>query len=73
MRKRIKLRAKIFQVKFKAKLNTGHSSWIKPLVFLLKNLNDMNAFANAWHVDVRFIQGDYFQKRMDHLTDVQDQ
>ena len=46
---------------------------IKPLTFLLKNLNDMSAFANAWNVDVRFIQGDYFQKRMDHLTDVQDQ
>ena len=50
-----------------------HYMTIKPLVFLLKNLNDMNAFANAWNVDVRFIQGDYFQKRMDHLTDVQDQ
>lgn len=50
-----------------------HYTMMKPLVFLLKNLNDMNAFANAWNVDVRFIQGDYFQKRMDHLTDVQDQ
>ena len=46
---------------------------LKPLEFLLKNLNDMNAFANAWNVDVRFIQGNYFQKKMDHLTDVQDQ
>lgn len=46
---------------------------IRPLNFLLTNLNDMNAFANAWNVDIRFIQGDYFQKKMDHLTDVQDQ
>ncbi len=46
---------------------------IKPVELLLKNLNDMNAFANSWNVDVRFLQGEYFQKKMDHLTDVQDQ
>ena len=46
---------------------------IKPVEMLLKNLNDMNAFANAWNVDVRFLQGEYFQKKLDHLTDVQDQ
>ncbi|OTG83565.1 EAL domain-containing protein [Acinetobacter sp. ANC 4648] len=46
---------------------------IKPVELLLKNLNDMNVFANAWNVDVRFLQGEYFQKKLDHLTDVQDQ
>ncbi|OTG65893.1 EAL domain-containing protein [Acinetobacter silvestris] len=46
---------------------------IKPVELLLQNLNDMNAFANAWNVDVRYLQGEYFQKKLDHLTDVQDQ
>ena len=46
---------------------------IKPVEMLLKNLNDMNLFANAWNIDVRFLQGEYFQKKLDHLTDVQDQ
>lgn len=46
---------------------------IRPLEFLLKNLNDMNAFANAWNVEIRYLQGDYFQKKLDHLTDVQGQ
>ena len=46
---------------------------IKPVELLLKNLNDMTLFANAWNVDIRFLQGEYFQKKLDHLTDVQDQ
>lgn len=46
---------------------------IKPVEFLLTQLDDMNAFANAWNVDARFLQGDYFQKKLDQLTDVQDQ
>ncbi|NNP73840.1 diguanylate phosphodiesterase [Acinetobacter defluvii] len=46
---------------------------IKPVEFLLIHLDDMNAFANAWNVDARFLQGDYFQKKLDQLTDVQDQ
>lgn len=46
---------------------------VKPIEMILKSLNDMSAFANAWNVDVRFLQGDYFQKKLDHLTDVQDQ
>ncbi|MEG0482702.1 MAG: EAL domain-containing protein [Acinetobacter sp.] len=45
---------------------------IKPVDMVLKNLNDMNSFANAWNVEVRFLQGEYFQKKLDHLTDVQD-
>ncbi|WP_168418198.1 EAL domain-containing protein [Acinetobacter towneri] len=48
-------------------------SEIKPIEILLRDLNDMNLFANAWNVDARFIQGDYFQKKLDHLIDVQDQ
>lgn len=40
---------------------------------MLRDLNDMTSFANAWNVDARFIQGDYFQKKLDHLIDVQDQ
>ena len=50
-----------------------HFHTIKPVEILLKNLNDMNLFANAWNIDVRFLQGEYFQKKLDHLTDVQDQ
>lgn len=46
---------------------------IKTVEILLRELNDMTLFANAWNVDARFIQGDYFQKKLDHLIDVQDQ
>ena len=46
---------------------------IRPVEFLLTHLDDMNSFANAWNVDVRFLQGEYFQKKLDQLTDVQDQ
>ncbi|QCO21720.1 EAL domain-containing protein [Acinetobacter cumulans] len=46
---------------------------IKPVQIMLRGLNDMTLFANAWNVDARFIQGDYFQKKLDHLIDVQDQ
>lgn len=46
---------------------------VKPIEMILKGLNDMSAFANAWNVDARFLQGDYFQKKLDYLTDVQDQ
>lgn len=45
---------------------------IKPLNILVRELNDMTLFANAWNVDARFIQGDYFQKKLDHLIDVQE-
>lgn len=48
-------------------------SEIKPVEVVLHELNDMNLFANAWNVDARYIQGDYFQKKLDHLIDVQDQ
>lgn len=46
---------------------------IKPIEMILKGLNDMGSFANAWNIDTRFLQGEYFQKKLDHLTDVQDQ
>ncbi|NNG77712.1 EAL domain-containing protein [Acinetobacter sp. ANC 4277] len=53
------------------KIKTFHE--IKPVEIMLRELNDMTLFANAWNVDARFIQGDYFQKKLDHLIDVQDQ
>ncbi len=53
------------------KLTAYHE--IKPVQIMLRELNDMTLFANAWNVDARFIQGDYFQKKLDHLIDVQDQ
>ncbi|MBJ9956059.1 EAL domain-containing protein [Acinetobacter courvalinii] len=45
----------------------------KPVEIFLTELNDMNLFANAWNVEARFLQGNYFQKKLDRLTDVQDQ
>ncbi|MCH7308391.1 EAL domain-containing protein [Acinetobacter sp. NIPH 1852] len=45
----------------------------KPVEIFLNELNDMNLFANAWNVESRFLQGNYFQKKLDRLTDVQDQ
>ncbi|OTG83323.1 diguanylate phosphodiesterase [Acinetobacter sp. ANC 5054] len=53
------------------KINGYHE--IKNVEILLRELNDMTLFANAWNVEARFIQGDYFQKKLDHLIDVQDQ
>ncbi|MEB3767805.1 EAL domain-containing protein [Acinetobacter sp. MD2] len=44
---------------------------INPVEMVLTQLNDMNSFANAWNVDIRYLQGDYFQKRVDSLVDVQ--
>ncbi|MEG1271897.1 MAG: EAL domain-containing protein [Acinetobacter sp.] len=46
---------------------------VKTVEIMLRELNDMTLFANAWNVDARFIQGEYFQKKLDHLIDVQDQ
>ncbi|MEO9301307.1 EAL domain-containing protein [Acinetobacter pittii] len=46
---------------------------VKPVGILLSELNDMNSFANAWNIEARFLQGQYFQKKLDRLTDVQDQ
>lgn len=46
---------------------------VKPVGILLSELNEMNSFANAWNVEARFLQGQYFQKKLDRLTDVQDQ
>lgn len=46
---------------------------VKPVGILLADLNDMNLFANAWNVEARFLQGRYFQNKLDRLTDVQDQ
>lgn len=40
--------------------------------FVLNQLNSMSTFANAWNVDARFLQGNYFQKKLDRLLDNQD-
>ncbi|MFU8926378.1 EAL domain-containing protein [Acinetobacter puyangensis] len=37
--------------------------------FLISELNDMTLFANAWNIDVRYLQGDYFQAKQNHLLD----
>lgn len=33
----------------------------------------MNLFANAWNIEARYLEGNYFQKKLEFLTDVQDQ
>ena len=50
---------------------TGYND-IKPVNIVIRELNDMTLFANAWNVDARFIEGNYFQKKLDHLIDVQE-
>ena len=45
---------------------------IKNVDILLRGLDDMTLFANSWNLDARFIQGDYFQKKLDHLIAVDD-
>jgi EAL domain-containing protein (putative c-di-GMP-specific phosphodiesterase class I)/PAS domain-containing protein len=45
---------------------------IKNIDILLRGLDDMTLFANSWNLDARFIQGDYFQKKLDHLIAVDD-
>ncbi|MFW2160584.1 EAL domain-containing protein [Acinetobacter beijerinckii] len=50
-----------------------HFIGMKSVEILLIDLNDMNLFANAWNVEARYLQGNYFQKKLDRLTDVQDQ
>ena len=50
-----------------------HFIAMKSVEILLIDLNDMNLFANAWNVEARYLQGNYFQKKLDRLTDVQDQ
>lgn len=47
-------------------------SEIKPVDIILHGLDDMTLFANSWNLDARFIQGDYFQKKLDHLIAVDD-
>jgi len=42
----------------------------KTVEIFLMELNDMNLFANAWNVEARYLQGNYFQKKLDRLTDV---
>lgn len=46
---------------------------IKPIEIILRELDDMNLFANAWNIEARYLEGNYFQKKLEFLTDVQDQ
>ncbi len=36
--------------------------------FLISGLNDMTLFANAWNVDVRYLQGNYFQAKQEQFV-----
>ena len=45
---------------------------ISPVEFILKGLDDMTLFANAWNIDTRFLQGRYFQAQLNQMVDVQD-
>ena len=40
---------------------------------LVRELNDMTSFANAWNIEARYLIGDYFQKKLDQLATAQDQ
>ena len=40
---------------------------------MVRELNDMTSFANAWNIEARYLIGDYFQKKLDQLTTAQDQ
>lgn len=51
----------------------NHFNELKVTNILVRGLDDMTSFANAWNIDARFLQGDYFQKKLDHLIDIQDQ
>ena len=42
---------------------TGYKEHNEDVLFLLSELNDMNAFANAWNVDTRYLQGNYYQAK----------
>ncbi|KAA8735511.1 EAL domain-containing protein [Acinetobacter qingfengensis] len=37
--------------------------------FLIGELNDMTIFANAWNVDIRYLQGNYFQAKQSEFVD----
>ena len=39
------------------------------VMFVLCNLNDMHSFANAWSIDIRYLQGDYFQSQQNGFVD----
>lgn len=49
------------------KIKTYQEAYSADLI--LPKLDDMTTFANAWNVDARYLQGDYFQKKLDHLID----
>ncbi len=80
--KAVKVNFLSFSDKLSGKLHTEHDLEqlqqqadaylaLQPIDIVLRELNDMNMFANAWNVNARYLQGNYFQQKMDQLTDVQ--
>lgn len=45
---------------------------ITPVEFILRGLDDMSSFANAWNINTRFLQGTYFQASLAQMVDVHD-
>ncbi len=45
----------------------GYKEHNEEVLFLLPELNEMNAFANAWNVDVRYLQGNYYQAKQNEF------
>lgn len=45
----------------------GYKEHNEEVLFLLPELNEMNDFANAWNVDVRYLQGNYYQAQQNEF------
>lgn len=45
-------------------------SQFKNTNFVIRELNDMNEFADAWNVDCRYLQGQYFQDKLDQMANI---
>lgn len=50
-----------------------HAQLPAAIELIMPELNDVNVFANAWNICARYLQGNYFQVKLDRLVDVQDQ
>ncbi|MFX9058052.1 hypothetical protein ABTN75_19435, partial [Acinetobacter baumannii] len=50
-----------------------HAQLPATIELIMPELNDVNVFANAWNISARYLQGNYFQVKLDRLVDVQDQ
>ncbi|MBF7682039.1 EAL domain-containing protein [Acinetobacter sp. B5B] len=45
-------------------------NYFKNTDFVIPQLNDMNEFANAWNVDCRYLQGQYFQEKLSQMVNI---